>query len=77
MYSGTELRASGQIDAYTAGGKKGISLRLAAVQVINPVSGGSGDGAGDFDAVDGYEVGSSGTSDFGAVDDLNDELEDF
>lgn len=76
MYSGTELRASGQIDAYTAGGKKGISLRLAAVQVINPVSGDGGD-IGQFDAVDGFEVGSSGTSDFGSVDDLNDELEDF
>lgn len=75
MFSGTELRASGQVDAYTNGAKKGISLRLAAVQVINPVSNGSGDGAGDFDAVDGYEVGSSG-GDF-ANDDLNDELEDF
>jgi len=75
MYSGTELRASGQIDAYTAGGKKGISLRLAAVQVINPVSGGSGDGAGDFDAVDGYEVGSSGG--FEPAGDFDDELEDF
>lgn len=75
MYSGTELRASGQIDAYTNGAKKGISLRLAAVQVINPVSNGSGDGAGDFDAVDGFEVGSSG-SDF-ANSDLDDELEDF
>ena len=59
MFSGTELRASGQVDAYTNGAKKGISLRLAAVQVINPVSGGSTDGAGDFDAVDGFEVGGS------------------
>ena len=42
MPSGTELRASGQVDAYTNGAKKGISLRLAAIQVINPVSGGSG-----------------------------------
>ena len=59
MFSGTELRASGQVDAYTNGAKKGISLRLAAVQVINPVSGGSTDGAGDFDTVDGFEVGGS------------------
>lgn len=75
MYSGSELRISGLVDAYTAAGKKGISLRLSAVQVINPVSGGGSGGAGDFDAVDGYEVGSA-QSDFADAD-LNDELEDF
>lgn len=75
MYSGTELRASGQIDAYTNGLKKGISLRLAAIQVINPVSGGMGDHAGDFDAVDGFEV--SGESQAETGIDFNDELEDF
>jgi hypothetical protein len=75
MFSGSELRVSGQVDAYTNGAKKGISLRLANVQVINPVSGGSGDGAGDFDAVEGYTVTSGGSSEFAA--DLNDELEDF
>ena len=75
MFSGTELRASGQVDAYTNGAKKGISLRLAAVQVINPVSGGSTDGAGDFDAVDGFEVG--GSEDRFTPSDLDDELEDF
>ena len=75
MFSGSELRVSGQVDAYTNGAKKGISLRLANVQVINPVSGGSGDGAGDFDAVDGFTVTSGGSSEF--ADNLNDELEDF
>lgn len=76
MFSGTELRASGQVEAYTNGAKKGISLRLGAIQIINPVSGSGDGGAGDFDAVDGgFEVGAS--SGGFSVDDLSDELEDF
>jgi hypothetical protein len=75
MFSGSELRASGQIDAYTNGVKKGISLRLAAIQIINPVSGGTGDHAGDFDSVEGFEVSGDSQADSGA--DFNDELEDF
>lgn len=60
MFSGSEIRCSGQMDPYVNGAKKGISLRLANVQVINPVSStNGGDGAGDFDAVDGYEFSSS------------------
>ena len=63
MFSGSEIRCSGQMDPYVNGAKKGISLRLANVQVINPVSSSDGgDGAGDFDAVDGFEIGSSAAS---------------
>jgi len=75
MFSGSELRASGQVDPYVNGAKKGISLRLAAIQVINPVSSGMGDGAGDFDSVEGFEVGSS-SNDFGGSN-LEDNFEDF
>lgn len=55
MYGGSTLRVSGIADGYTSAGKKGISLRLGAVQVIDPVSSGGGDG-GDFDAVEGGYV---------------------
>lgn len=78
MFSGSEVRASGQIDPYTNGAKKGISLRLSAVQVINPVSNGTTDSAGDFEAVEGYEVDEDDFSDedfSNQVDD--DKLEDF
>ena len=61
MYSGSTLRLSGLAENYTNGANKGISLRLKAVQVIDPVSNG-GDSAGDFDAVEGFSVG-AGASD--------------
>lgn len=50
MYGGSELKAKGHLDPYGSG----ISMRLSAVQVINPVGGEGGDG--DFDAVDGGYV---------------------
>ena len=55
MYGGSTLRVSGIADGYTSAGKKGISLRLGAVQVIDPVSSGGSDGGG-FDAVEGGYV---------------------
>ena len=63
MYSGSTLRISGMADTYT-GSKNGVSLRLNAVQIINPVSGGSEAGPGDFDEVEGgYEVSGEDTPD--------------
>ena len=63
MYSGSTLRISGMADTYT-GSKNGVSLRLNAVQIINPVSGGSDRGPGDFDEVEGgYEVSGEETPD--------------
>jgi hypothetical protein len=61
MYSGSTIRVSGMCEAYS-GTSKGVSLRMNAVQVINPVSG-SGDGAaGDFEPVEGFTAGSAETS---------------
>jgi len=77
MFSGSELRVSGQVDPYTNGAKKGVSLRLANVQVINPVAGDNGGGAGDFDAVEGYEVGAVSVAPTSNSDFDNDELHDF
>lgn len=48
MFSGTTLKASGLLDPYDKNGK-GVSMRLGAVQIINPVSG----NGGEFDAVEG------------------------
>lgn len=70
MYSGSELRLSGQFDAYTSGANKGIAMRLGAVQVINPVSGGGGD-AGSFDAVEGFEVSNDNGEPADADDDFD------
>ena len=50
MFGGSELKAKGMLDPYS-GNSKGISMRLSAVQVINPVAGEGGDAS--FDAVDG------------------------
>lgn len=56
MFGGSELKAKGMLDPYS-GSSKGISMRLSAVQVINPVS---GDGGDSFDAVDGgYTINSA------------------
>jgi hypothetical protein len=63
MYSGSTLRISGMADTYT-GSTNGVSLRLNSVQIINPVSGGSEAGPGDFDDVEGgYEVSGDNTPD--------------
>jgi hypothetical protein len=59
LYSGSTLRASGMCEGYTSGVNKGIALRLAAIQVIEPVSG-SGGSAGDFDAVEGFTAATDG-----------------
>ena len=57
MFGGSELKAKGMLDPYS-GTSKGISMRLSAVQVINPVSGDGGDAS--FDAVDGGYVAQQG-----------------
>tara|TARA_R110002073_G_scaffold319612_1_gene494347 strand:- start:331 stop:882 length:552 start_codon:yes stop_codon:yes gene_type:complete len=74
MYSGSTLRCSGLAENYENGANKGISLRLAHVQVIDPVSG-SGGSAGDFTPVEGFTVdehsgvgASSGAADFASDD---------
>lgn len=54
MYSGSTIRLSGAVDAWSKGANRGISLRLSAVQIIDPVSGAGT--AGNFDAVEGYEA---------------------
>jgi len=53
LYSGSTLRASGMCEGYVSGVNKGVALRLAAIQVIEPVSGTSGS-AGDFEPVEGF-----------------------
>ena len=53
MFGGSTLKASGILDPYNKNGK-GVSMRLGAIQIINPVSGSGGDA--DFDAVEGYTV---------------------
>lgn len=51
MFGGSRLRIMGYVDPYTSAGSKGISLRLIAVQIIEPVS---SQGGGDFfDSVEG------------------------
>jgi len=65
MYSGSTLRLSGAMDAWSKGANRGIALRLGAVQIIDPVS--SGGSAGQFDAVEGYEA-SAETFPGGAAD---------
>lgn len=50
MFGGSTLRASGILDPYNKNGK-GVSMRLGAIQIINPVSGSGGDAG--FDAVEG------------------------
>ena len=52
MYSGSTLRAGGQVESYVNGANQGIALRLGAIQVIDPV--GSAGHVGSFDAVDGF-----------------------
>ena len=53
MFGGSTLKASGILDPYNKNGK-GVSMRLGAIQIINPVSGSGGDA--EFDAVEGYTV---------------------
>ena len=61
MFGGSELKAKGMLDPYS-GSSKGISMRLSAVQVINPVAGEGGD-MENFDAVDGgYTVNQGSTN---------------
>lgn len=50
VYGGSRIRIKGIANPYTVTGRKGISLTVNAVQVIEIVSGG---GSGGFDAVDG------------------------
>ena len=71
MFGGSELKAKGMLDPYS-GSSKGISMRLSAVQVINPVS---GDGGDSFDAVDGGYV--AGGADNGSTTKDDDEDFDF
>lgn len=62
MFSGSTLKISGMCDTYVSGANKGVSLRLGAVQVIEPVSNGASS-AGDFEPVEGgYEVGPQETA---------------
>lgn len=74
MFGGSELKAKGMLDPYS-GSSKGISMRLSAVQVINPVA---GDGANEnFDAVDGgYTINSAQGSTNGSKEE-DDEDYDF
>jgi hypothetical protein len=50
IYGGSTIRAQGSIKPYNMNGKKGISLTLGAVQIIEL---NSGQGGADFDAVEG------------------------
>ena len=51
MFGGSGLKAKGMLDPYR-GSSKGISMRLSAVQGINPVA----HGDDNFDSVDGGYV---------------------
>ena len=53
LWSGSVIRVGGYIAPYIISGKKGVTLHLTKVQVIEPVSGSSGSGDDAFDAVDG------------------------
>ncbi len=44
IFGGSVLSVAGEVYPYAVSGKKGISLRLNLVQVIDPVSGGEGAG---------------------------------
>ena len=73
LYSGSVLRVGGVVKPYTVQGKKGVSMLLGYVQIIEPV-GGSG-GSSPFDAVEGgfvapaeMELPKVGTDDDGSDD---------
>lgn len=73
MYSGSTMRIAGILDPYVNGGSKGISMRLGAVQVINPVSSGSEGGfESEFDAVDGFTTSDSAPT---VSNDLDDDFD--
>lgn len=74
LYSGSILRVGGEIKPYTVQGKKGVSMRLGYVQIIEPV--GSSGGSSPFDAVEGgfvapaeMDIPKGGTDDGGSDDD--------
>ena len=73
MFGGSTLRASGILDPYDKSGK-GVSMRLGAIQIINPVSGSGGEA--EFDAVEGYTV-TSGDSEHGFTKEETTEAHDY
>lgn len=58
LFAGSILCVGGFVKAYTVSGRKGVSLQLGRVQIIDPVSSGAG-GASPFAAVEGGYVASS------------------
>ena len=56
VYGGSEARLAGNIQAYNAQGNKGVTLQLAAVQVISLAE---RQGGPDFGAVEGGFVASN------------------
>ena len=73
MFGGSELKAKGMLDPYS-GNSKGISMRLSAVQVINPVDGEGGEAS--FDAVDGGYTHNQGSTN-GSTKEEDDDDYDF
>ena len=54
LWGGSVLKLKGSMASYDAGGNKGITLYMSAVQIIEPVSG--GESGGHFDEEEGFEI---------------------